>query len=168
MDGVSLAVVVALLAVFIPMVAEALRSSANERVLRAAGAVEPAGDVYALMQWSYPGAFLVMAVVAVRAGVTHLDTLGVAIFVLAKALKYWAISTLGTRWSFRVLVPPQSARVTTGPYRWIPHPNYVAVAGELIGFMTMLHAGGVGALAVLWFILLMRLRVRVEERALAG
>lgn len=164
----SPAIVAALAAAFLPMAAEALRSRANERHLRAAGAVEPSGDVYALMQWSYPGAFVVMAAAAVHAGVTRLDALGLALFLAAKALKYWAIGTLGTRWSFRVLVPPGSTRVTTGPYRWVPHPNYVAVAGELVGFAAMLNAGWPGALVTIWFVILMVLRVRVEARALAG
>ncbi|MEQ1896625.1 MAG: isoprenylcysteine carboxylmethyltransferase family protein [Vicinamibacterales bacterium] len=148
------------------MLAEAQRSRANERVLRAAGATEPAGDVYGLMLWSYPGAFVAMALAAAWMDVGRLSVAGAAVFLAAKALKYWAISTLGTRWTFRVLVPPESARVTTGPYRWISHPNYVAVAGELAGFALLVHAGWIGLAATLWFVLLMWLRMKVEERAL--
>ena len=148
------------------MLVEAQRSRANERVLRAAGAVEPVGDVYGLMLWSYPGAFVVMALGAVWMDVGRLSVAGAAVFLAAKALKYWAIATLGQRWTFRVLVPPQSTRVTAGPYRWFAHPNYVAVAGELAGFALLVHAGWIGLAATLWFILLMWLRMRVEERAL--
>lgn len=157
---VALAVAIAL------MLAEARRSRANEQALRAAGAVEPADDVYSLMQWSYPAAFVVMAVAGVSASSQPLGVTGLVLFVLAKALKYWAISTLGSRWSFRVLVPPGSTRVVAGPYRWFPHPNYVAVAGELAGFALLVHAGWMGALATIWFVLLMWWRVQVEERAL--
>ena len=149
------------------MLAEAQRSRANERGLREAGAVEPSGDVYGLMLWSYPGAFVVMGLVAVWMDIGRLSGMGAVVFVAAKALKYWAISTLGQRWTFRVLVPPQSTRVTGGPYRWFAHPNYVAVAGELVGFALLVYAGWVGLAATLWFILLMWLRIKVEERALA-
>lgn len=159
-------ILVALAAVIALMLAEARRSRANEQALRAAGAMEPADDVYALMQWSYPAAFILMAVAGAAGSSRPLGTAGLAILVLAKALKYWAIGTLGPRWSFRVLVPPGSARVVSGPYRWFAHPNYVAVAGELAGFAWMVHAGWPGGLATLWFVLLMWRRVQIEERAL--
>lgn len=158
---VALAVAVAL------MLAEARRSRANEQVLRAAGAVEPADDVYNLMQWSYPAAFVVMAVFGMVAESRPLDVVGLAIFVASKALKYWAIATLGSRWSFRVLVPPGSTRIVAGPYQWFRHPNYVAVAAELGGFAIMVHAGWMGTLITIWFVLLMWRRVQIEERALA-
>ena len=148
------------------MLAEAQRSRANERVLRAAGAVEPAGDVYGLMLWSYPGAFVAMGLAGAWQHADGLSPDGAALFLAAKALKYWAIGTLGHRWTFRVLVPPQSASVTAGPYRWIAHPNYVAVTGELAGFARLVHAGWIGVAATLWFAWLMWRRIRVEERAL--
>jgi methyltransferase len=46
---------------------------------------------------------------------------------LAKALKFWAIASLRTRWTYKVLVVPALPLVTTGPYQWMRHPNYVAV-----------------------------------------
>jgi methyltransferase len=108
-----------------------------------------------------------MAVAWAAGGTTAVDGLGLTLLMAAKGLKYWAIATLGTRWTFRVLVPPGSSRVTAGPYRVLPHPNYMAVAAELAGFGLMLHAGWVGAAATLWFVFLMWRRVRVEESALA-
>lgn len=158
---------VALAVVYVLMLAETRRSLANERVLRASEAVEPPDDVYRLMQWSYPAAFLVMVLAGTAGGSRPLGVAGLVLFLLAKALKYWAIATLGPRWCFRVLVPPGSSRTLDGPYRWFPHPNYNAVAGELAGFGLMVHAGRVGLLATLWFVLLMWRRVQVEERALS-
>lgn len=149
------------------MLAEAQRSRANARGLREAGAVEPAGDVYGLMSASYPGAFVAMALAGAWQSPGGLSLDGAVLFLAAKALKYWAIGTLGSRWTFRVLVPPQSVRVTSGPYRWIAHPNYVAVAGEMAGFARLVHAGWIGVAATLWFAWLMWRRIRVEERALA-
>ena len=58
---------------------------------------------------------------------------GLVVFVVAKALKLWAIRSLGERWTFRVFVLPGSRLVTDGPYRWVRHPNYIAVVGELVG-----------------------------------
>src|SRR5215831_19752959 len=106
------------------MIAEAAVSARHERVLRAAGAIEPAGDVYRAMALAYPGAFLAILAEGWARGASVDGWLGagLALFLAAKALKYWAIVTLGTRWTFRVLVPPRSTRTVAGPYRWLSHP----------------------------------------------
>jgi methyltransferase len=154
--------------VFVPMVAEAVLSARHDRVLRAAGAVEPAGDVYRLMQIVYPAAFLALltegALRTVRAD--GWMAAGLLVFVASKLLKYWAIASLRTRWTFRVLVPPESTRIQRGPYRWVAHPNYLAVAGELTGIAIALHAIVTGPPAVVLFVSLMWRRVRIEENAL--
>ncbi|MEP6917189.1 MAG: isoprenylcysteine carboxylmethyltransferase family protein [Acidobacteriota bacterium] len=153
---------------FLSMLAEARIAAAHDRALRAMGAVEPAGDVYRLMQIAYPACFLIMPAEAWWRGAQtgRMLASGVVVFALAKALKYWAIATLGPRWTFRVLVPQGSSCVTAGPYRWLRHPNYVAVLGELIGMAMMAQAPVTGAAAVVGFGLLILARIRVEERAL--
>jgi methyltransferase len=155
--------------IFMSMIAEAAVSRRHERRLRASGAVEPGGDVYAAMQLAYPGAFLLMlAEGAWRAPLPgQWLAAGAVLFAAAKVLKYWAILTLGVRWTFRVLVPPQSARIVRGPYRWLRHPNYVAVAGELAATAIAMKALLTAPFAVGGFLLLMWRRVRVEENALA-
>jgi methyltransferase len=85
---------------------------------------------------------------------------------VAKALKFWAIQSLGRFWTFRVLVVPGAPLVTSGPYRYMRHPNYVAVAGEIVGVAVMCGAPILGALCLLVFGALMLRRVAVEERAL--
>jgi methyltransferase len=154
--------------VFVPMLLEAAWSRRNERRLRLAGAVEPAGDVHQLMQVAYPGGFLSIAAEGwVRASpVDALFGTGLIVFVVAKAVKYWAIASLGDRWSFRVLVLPQVPLVTRGPYRYARHPNYVGVAGEFVGAALMAHAPLAGVIALVTFGALMLARIRVEERAL--
>jgi methyltransferase len=163
----TIPVLLALLA-FVPMILEAVVSSRNERALRAMGAVEPPDDVYRMMQIVYPACFLAMIGEGWARG-TDIDRViasGAALFLAAKALKYWAISSLGRYWTFRVLVVPGAALVARGPYRMLRHPNYVGVAGELAGMALMAHAPLTGTLAMLAFGALMMARVRVEERAL--
>lgn len=156
--------------VFVLMGIEAAIAARHERGLRALGAVEPAGDVYRVMQVAYPASFLLMvgegAVRGVDAG--QIAAAGASVFIAAKALKYWAIATLGPRWTFRVLVPPGSRRTVRGPYRWISHPNYVAVALELVGAALAAHALVTGPIAVAGFGYLMLRRIQIEEKALAG
>jgi methyltransferase len=154
--------------VFVPMLFEAVLSRRNERQLRAMGAAEPHDDVYWLMQVAYPAVFVAMLVEGWRHGPlvdVHVAA-GFALFIGAKLLKYWAILTLGVRWTYRVLVPPGSTRVLVGPYRLLRHPNYLAVLGEITGAALIAHAPVTGAIAALGFGALLLLRVRVEERAL--
>jgi methyltransferase len=78
----------------------------------------------------------------------------------------WAISTLGVRWTFRVLVIPDAPLVTSGPYRLLRHPNYAAVIGEIIGIAVILRAPVTGLLALAGFGTLLIRRIAVEDRAL--
>jgi len=155
---------------FVPMAGEALRSRRHERALRQRGAVEAPDDVYRAMALAYPGAFLVMALEGFwRARLVDAVFLtGLAVWTASKALKYWAIITLGDRWSFRVLVEPGRTLVRTGPYRWLRHPNYVGVVGELLAGCLLFPAFTGGPIVVLGFLALLARRLRVEERALSG
>lgn len=155
--------------VFALMLLEARRSRRAERSLRARGAVEPPGDVFQWMRVAYPLAFAVPAIEGwLRPVPPAIWIAGLLIFTAAKALKYWAIAMLGERWSFRVLVLPGAPLVSRGPYRFLSHPNYFGVAGEIAG--AALFTGGLvsGALFTILFVWLMLRRVRVEARALAA
>jgi methyltransferase len=86
----------------------------------------------------------------------------------AQALRWWCIATLGPRWNTRVIVIPGMAPVTNGPYRWLRHPNYVAVVVEGIA-LPLVHTAWVTA--VVFTVLnavLLRTRIGVENSALAG
>ena len=165
--AVSIALVTVIACLLI-MAGEAVLSSFNERVLRARGAVEPAGDVITMMRWAYPGAFVAMGIEGAVTGPAPQNVLmgGLALFGLAKALKIWAIASLGSKWSYRVLVVPGEPLVTTGPYRFISHPNYLAVVGEIISVAAIVWAPITGVLAAIGFGWLMILRMRIEDRAL--
>ena len=153
---------------FGPMLFEAQLAARHDRALRSAGAVEPRDDVYRSMQVVYPAAFVSMTIEGYlrQHGADPFVTAGAAVFVLAKAIKYWAIATLGSRWTFRVLVPPESSLVISGPYRFMRHPNYLGVIGELAGFALMAHARFAGTASMLVFGWLIARRIGVEERAL--
>jgi methyltransferase len=158
----------ALSAVLVMMLAELIRSRRNERELRRRGAVEPPGDVYRALAFGYPMMFVAMAVEGTLfgRGDDWLLIAGFMVFVAAKALKLWAIATLGLRWSYRVLVLPESPLVTTGPYAHLRHPNYLAVFGEIAGFAMMVGALWTGVGSLLLFRVLVRRRIAIEENAL--
>jgi methyltransferase len=158
----------ALFAVLVMMLAELRRSRANERLLRQRGASEPPGDVYRAMALVYPGIFVAMAVEGASTGPARDAMLitGFIVFAAAKLLKLWAISALGPRWSYRVLVLPDAPLVSTGPYAHVRHPNYLAVFGEIAGFALMVGAHITGVISLIAFALLVRKRIAVEEKAL--
>jgi methyltransferase len=160
--------VILLVLVFGPMAVEARRAALNEQTQRQRGGVEPPGDVYNAMRIVYPAAFLGMIVEgAIRGGVpAPLLAAGATLFVAAKALKWWAILSLGPCWTFRVIVVPGAGRVAAGPYRYLRHPNYVGVAGELVSVALMAGAIVTGPLAVVLFGWLLLRRIGVEEVAL--
>lgn len=160
--------VITLVVVFASMLVELRVSQSHERALRARGAVAPRDPAYPLMRWSYPGVFVAMALegALARAGSTAMLATGVAVFVAAKALKVWAIRTLGERWTFRVFVLPDAPLLAAGPYRLMRHPNYVGVLGEVFGVALVLGARITGPLSLVWFACLLRLRIAAEERAL--
>ncbi len=149
---------------------EARRASRNERTQRAREGIEPAADAptYRAMQIAYPGAFAAMLLEMAVRGAPPRGTIaiGAGIFLGAKALKWWAIVALGSCWTFRIIVVPGASLVRGGPYRFLRHPNYVAVAGELIGVALMTGAVVAGPVMTALFSALMARRVGVEQRAL--
>jgi methyltransferase len=163
-------VIVVFLAVFAPMLIEAVRASRNERAQRARGGIEPEDDVYEVMRIAYPAAFLAMIVEGALRGAPRPAWIGAGfvLFVAAKLLKWWAILTLGDAWTFRVLVVPGAALVTRGPYRILRHPNYVGVVGELVGVALMTGAIVAGPLGIILFVALLLRRIAVEERAVGA
>jgi len=91
---------------------------------------------------------------------------GVILFAASKGLKYWAIGSLGVRWTFKVFVIPGRPLVATGPYRYLAHPNYVGVVGELVGAAMMCGAPTAGVIGSVAFGAALWQRVRFESAVL--
>ena len=154
--------------IFAPLLFEWRRASANERVQRARGGVEAPDDIYKMMRIAYPAGLLAMVVERGLRGASPpiLLLAGATLFAAAKALKWWAITTLGSAWTFRVIVVPGAPLVGGGPYRFVRHPNYIAVVAELVGAALMTGAFISGPIATAIFGMLLRKRIGVEERML--
>jgi len=157
------------------LIAETRLSLAHERRLRERGAIQPPGDVYRTMAVIYPLSFLAMGVEGVwrdahaSASVSNTPNWflsGVLLFTAAKAVKYWAIRSLGERWTFKVFIVPGVPLVTTGPYRYVAHPNYVGVMGELVGAAMMCGSPVTGLASVAAFGAVLWRRVRFESQVL--
>lgn len=93
--------------------------------------------------------------------------LWLGLFAAAQGLRYWAIASLGPSWNTRILVIPGAPRLRRGPYRWLQHPNYLAVVLELASAPLIFGAWLTALTAsVLNAVLLLGLRIPAEEAAL--
>ncbi|GIG22761.1 isoprenylcysteine carboxyl methyltransferase [Cellulomonas chitinilytica] len=158
------------LAVGFERLAELVVASRNARWAFARGGVETGARHYPPMVALHTG-LLVACVVEVHvADRPFLPVLGWTAFaavLAAQALRWWCIATLGPQWNTRIIVVPGADLVHRGPYRWLRHPNYVAVAVEGAA-LPLVHTAWVTALAftVLNAVLLLGFRIPAEERAL--
>jgi methyltransferase len=141
----------------------------NERRLAAAGAVRQ-GDAHypwiVLLHVLSPVS-LIVEVVGSGARPDHLWPGWLTVWLLAQALRYWAVVSLGERWTARIWVLPGSALVRRGPYRWLAHPNYVAVIAEFVAAPMMFGAWRTAVLFSALNAWALTVRIRTERRALA-
>lgn len=155
---------IALLAfVTLQRVAELVLARTNTRRLLAAGAREHAPGHYPLivgvhalwlaaLWWLAPGRPI------------HVPLL--ILFLLLQLGRVWVLRTLGPRWTTRIIVLPRAPLVTGGPFRFVSHPNYLVVIGE-IAVLPLVF--GLWQLALLFTVLnaiVLAIRIRAENRAL--
>lgn len=134
------------------------------------GGTEVAADHYPWMVALHT-AFLASSVAEVwisgRALVPWISLAAMVVLLAAQGLRLWVLQTLGDRWTTRVIVVPGEELVESGPYRWLRHPNYLAVALE-IAAIPLLHSAWLTATVFSFAnFLLLGVRIRTEERALA-
>jgi methyltransferase len=150
--------------------AELVVSRRNLAWSRARGGVEYGAGHYPFMVVLHIGLLvgcLVEVQVADRQPLPVLASAMVVLVLASQALRWWCITTLGPRWNTRIVVVPGLAPVTSGPYRYLRHPNYVAVVVE--GFALPL-AGSAWVTALVFTALnamLLTVRIREEDAALA-
>jgi methyltransferase len=96
-----------------------------------------------------------------------INPLWLAAFVLLQALRFWVLATLGRRFTTRIITQPGESLVKRGPYRFLRHPNYVVVIGEIA---VLPLTFGLWAFALAFSLLnavALTVRIRAENRALA-
>ncbi len=145
-------------------------SKRNERRLRERGAVEYGRSHYPAMVALHAGWLASMLIESRRQPTLArpVRVAAVVAFVLVQPVRYWAISSLGDRWSTRVLVPPDEAPVATGPYRYVDHPNYAVVVTELAAAPLMFGAWRTALWSTVANAAVLRTRIAVEREALDG
>lgn len=139
-------------------------ASRNRRALLARGAVEVGREHYPAIVALHAG-WLLALLVAVDPG-TPVSLPLLAVFALLQCGRVWVIATLGRRWTTRVMVLPGAAPIRSGPYRYLRHPNYVVVCGEIAVAPLIFGEWVLAAAASALNLLVLRVRLRVENAAL--
>jgi methyltransferase len=145
--------------------AELVISRDNTRKLMARGAVEVAARHYPLIVLLH-AAWLISLWVFGRDQPVNIVAL--LFYLVLQGFRVWVMRTLGPRWTTRIIILPDQALVSAGPYRFLAHPNYAVVAAEIA---VLPWALGLPLLAAVFTVLnaaVLAIRIRAENRALAA
>jgi methyltransferase len=144
-------------------------SERNRRWSMAQGGVESGAGHYPVMVLLHTGLLLGAVVEVLALDRPFLPWLGwpmLALLVASHGLRWWCISSLGRQWCTRIVVVPGRSAVTSGPYRFLRHPNYLAVVLEGIALPLVHTAWVTAAVFTVANAALLRVRVAAEEQAL--
>jgi methyltransferase len=155
--------VIILLAVTLQRMGELWLSNRNERRLLARGAHEVGASHYApivaihvlwlvVLWWLAPG--------------RPVDGFWLAMFVLLELARIWVLTSLGPRWTTRIIILSGEPLVVRGPYRWVNHPNYLVVVGEIAVLPLVFGLWQVALIFTLLNAAGLAVRIREENRAL--
>lgn len=145
--------------------AELVYAHRNERLLRAAGAIELGAGHYPLIVALHAAWLATLFVVAGDAAISWPL---MAAFAVLQLLRLWVLGTLGRYWTTRILTLPGAPLVTSGPYRFCRHPNYAVVTAEVAILPLALGAWAAALVFSVANLLLLAWRIRVEDAGLAG
>lgn len=158
-------------AVAVERVAELVVAKRNLAWSRARGGVEFGAGHYPVMVVLHTGLLIGCLAEVGFLNRPFLPWLGwpmLAVVLAAQALRWWCITTLGRQWNTRVVVIPGAERISGGPYRLLPHPNYVAVIAEGIA-LPLVHTAWITALVfTVLNAALLTTRISTENTALAS
>ncbi len=153
-----------LAAVTAERLAELAVARRNTRALLARGAVEVAPGHYRLIVALHAAWLAVLWTQGVGATVSPA---WLTVFLALQALRLWVLATLGRRWTTRIIVLPGAELVATGPFRWLRHPNYAVVVGEIATLPLALGLPVTAALFTVLNAIVLAIRIRAEGAALA-
>lgn len=148
---------------------EVAYARSNERIMKKQGAIEAGAAHYKWIVLLHVLFFVsfIIEVSYLGGDLGSVWLLFLMIFIFAQILRVWALASLGKFWNTKILVLPGAEKVKSGPYRWIPHPNYVVVALEIASLPLIFGAWRTAVLfSIANALLLLFVRIPAEEKAL--
>lgn len=148
--------------------AELFIARKNESWMKERGAIEFGMSHYPWMVAMHIGFFsiLILEVTTMDRNSTSFWPFWLALFLTAQAGRIWVITTLGRFWNTKIIVLPQAEVTAKGPYKFMKHPNYLVVAGEIIAISMLFNAYVTGILFSMLNVWMMTVRIPEEEQAL--
>lgn len=163
--------IILLVAIAVERLYELRLAKRNAEAMMARGGIEAGARHYPWMVLLHAAWFIACPLEVLLLDRPFIHTLGwpmLALLGSTMALRYWAIRSLGDRWTTRIVFVPDEPAVRRGPYRFMRHPNYLAVVLEIFA-LPLVHSAwltaGVFTILNAW---LLFVRIRAEERALTG
>ena len=142
---------------------ELLLAQYNTRRLRALGAVEAGANHYLLLVSMHAAWLIALWLLGHDQPV---DPFLLLAFIALQGMRWWVLSTLGSRWTTRIIVLPGAPLVTGGPYRYMSHPNYAIVTAEIALLPLALHLPWVALIFSVLNAAMLTIRIRAEQHAL--
>jgi methyltransferase len=146
-------------------IAELFLARRNTAALLAKGAVEVGAEHYPAIVLMHA---LWLASLWIFGAARMIDPIWLAVFLSLQVLRVWILKTLGPRWTTRIIILPGAPLVTNGPYRFLSHPNYLVVVGEIAVLPLCLGLPWVALLFSGANAILLSIRIRAETIALTG
>lgn len=143
---------------------ELMLSRYNTARLLARGAIEIAPGHYPLIVATHAAWLIALWVWGHNQDVNFW---ALSVFILLQLGRLWVLATLGPRWTTRIIVLPDAPLVTSGPYRYLSHPNYATVAAEIAVLPLALHLHLLALIFTVLNALVLAIRIHTEARALA-
>ncbi|WP_026906518.1 isoprenylcysteine carboxyl methyltransferase family protein [Paucisalibacillus globulus] len=143
----------------------------NEKWMKERGGIEAGGEHYKWFIYLHTLFFLCVIVEVFMKGNTldvGFNYLYFVVFVAAQLARFWCIYSLGRFWNTKIIVLPRVALIKKGPYKYVKHPNYIIVAVELFIIPMLFGAYFSAILFPILHIILLRIRIPAEEKALAS
>jgi methyltransferase len=145
-------------------IGELVLAQYNTKNLKARGAIEVGVSHYPLIVAVHT-AWLITLWILGRYQPVNLPAL--AVFVALQGLRVWIIATLGSRWTTRIIVLLGEPLITSGPYRYLAHPNYAVVAAEIATLPLALYLPITALVFTLLNAVVLFIRIRAESRVLS-
>lgn len=152
--------------VVVQRILETVYAARNTRALLARGGVEIGRKHYPLIVALHVCWLLVL--IAALPADPPLHVIPLIGFVLLQALRIWVIATLGPYWTTRIITVPGASLIRHGPYRFLRHPNYLIVTGEIAALPLVFGEIWVAAIFSVLNAGVLTWRIRVENEALRG
>lgn len=159
------AVVIVISLVALQRLVELVYAARNTRRLRQRGAIEHGRSHYPLLI-ALHGCWLIAILLAVPMD-TGIIWPPLVLFLLLQMVRLWIVATLGRFWTTRIITLPGTPLVRRGPYRFLHHPNYLVIIGEIALLPLAFGAWRIAAIFSLLNLALLAWRRRVEDAALA-